>query len=155
MNRVLIIEDDPIMADWLREKITRELGLDGDSIELVETESEFRLTWLEAFDRRQKDKPDCIVIDVMLRWTDPAPKMPPRPADVIEGGHIRAGFRCRKALEEHPELRSVPVLLFTSLTKEDCKKLGFDPDFDSGKTEFVNKDDGQKIGQFIKKALAI
>ena len=149
MSYVLILEDDPTMAEWLQGVIQREFGMTVTSVELLETESEFRLRWVPEFDAGRRLTPACIVIDVMLRWTDPAPDQPVRPLDVVEGGHIRAGFRCQHEIMRHPRLRGIPVTLFTSLTPEECQRLGFD----LKGVDLVNKDDGQRIVYSLRRAL--
>lgn len=111
--RILLVEDDIIQSDLICEALGQEFPT--GEVELIKTEHEFR--------SRLHDKgwraPDIIIMDVMLRWTDPSPEQPPSPADVREEGHYRAGFRCRKLLSEHRRTKDVPVILYTVLDHAD------------------------------------
>ena len=109
---VLIIEDDPVQADLMQQTIERELGA---KVRRIATESEFYTRLEEIVARR----PDAIVIDVMLRWADPAESMPSKPVDYnATGGYRRAGLRCRKRLADHPGALGFATLLYTVLNRE-------------------------------------
>jgi len=151
MAEILILEDDPRMGEWLAEQLERRAGKDRSRIEILETESEFRKEWLSEFREKRRQKPRVIVIDVMLPWTQPAPDQPARPLDVIEGGHVRAGLRCRAEIAEAEGLKDVPVILYSSLTADDLGKLGWEPN--SG-VIYVSKDDGDKILNAVMNAMA-
>ncbi len=150
MGHVLILEDDASASGWLESAIRRELTDLASAIEIVETESEFVLEWLPQFDQGMKPQPSVIVIDIMLRWTDPAPQQPPRPPEVIQGGFMRAGLRCLESIRQRPKLLHVPVVLYTALTREDLFSLGGKPDG----VQFVQKGDGQAVLGPIRAALA-
>src|ERR1051325_11089435 len=104
MGKILIVEDDETMATWLIKAIQQGLADLQPQIEILETESEFVLTWLPLFKRGAKKRPDAIVIDGMLSWTDAAPNQPARPPEVIEGGFARAGLRCYQLIQRDPAL---------------------------------------------------
>ena len=63
--------------------------------------------------------PDVVVMDVMLRWTDPSPNLVEPPDDIKEAGFYRAGLRCAKLLREHVETKHTPVILYTVLERSD------------------------------------
>lgn len=111
--RVLLVEDDHDQADFIKGFLGQELA--GSEIELIRTEHEFRGR-LDAIAERP---PDVVVMDVMLRWTDPSPAMEPRPQDVKEGGIFEAGLRCRAQLADRPATAAVPVILYTVLERDD------------------------------------
>jgi hypothetical protein len=149
VGRILVLEDDSRMSDWLEASIHRELADLDPVIEIVETEAEFVLEWLPSFRQSLKAQPQVIVIDVMLRWTDPAPDQPPRPAEVIEGGFMRAGLRCFKLIRSSVALARTKVIFFSSLTEEDLESLGVACE----RCKFVPKDDGQAILASIRAAM--
>jgi CheY-like chemotaxis protein len=106
--RVLIVEDDYLQADWL-EQILRE-QFPGVEIESIRSEQKF-YDWLE---RMKSSAPDLIILDVMLRWTDPGSGIP-APEEVSKGGYYRAGLRCEKLLRRAEYTKSTPVILYTVL----------------------------------------
>lgn len=126
MGRILILEDDNAMLQLLQGIIRRDLcDLNPNlEVEIVETESEFRLSWLPAFENGRKKRPQVFLIDVMLRWTDPSPNQPPRPPEVIEGGFMRAGLRCLDLIRKCSGLSESRVIILTALTKKDLDGLG-------------------------------
>jgi CheY-like chemotaxis protein len=149
MRRVLILEDDSAMSEWLESAIHREMADLRPEIEVLETESEFVLKWLPEFDKGLREKPAVIVIDVMLRWTDPDPDQPPRPPEVIDGGFMRAGLRCLDLIRKHTTLSRSRVVLFTNLSKENLESIGGNAD----DVEFVQKDDALVVLRRIRAAL--
>src|ERR1051326_4524395 len=98
MLKVLIVEDDPMQACFLKERFEDEFN--EVEIFLIGSEKQFRedLKAIEEF------APDLIILDVMLRWMNPSPNMSSMPEDVTETGMYRAGFRCLKSLSESPTL---------------------------------------------------
>ncbi|HYU30914.1 MAG TPA: hypothetical protein VEW48_02020 [Thermoanaerobaculia bacterium] len=127
--RVLIVEDDYLQADWLGE-ILRE-QLEGVEIEHIRSEQKF-YDWLES---SKGSPPDLIILDVMLRWTDPGSGIS-APEEVRTGGYYRAGLRCEKLLRQLEESRSTPVILYTVLEALD---LGDDIDKISAKSAYLGK----------------
>jgi hypothetical protein len=112
------------MRQLLEDIIDKNLGDLDPKIEIIETEAEFRLTWLPEFENGRKTRPDVFLIDVMLRWTDPSPDQPPRPPEVIEGGFMRAGLRCLDLIQRRKSLSESRVIILTALTKKDLEGLG-------------------------------
>jgi len=151
MTEILIMEDDPRMGDLLKDKLLQRLGERSGGIEILETESEFRLAWLNEYREGRRQTPRVIVIDVMLPWTQAAPDQPARPVDVIEGGHVRAGLRCRAEIAQIEGLKNVPLILYSSLTADDLRKLGWEG---TPGVIYVSKDDGDEIVNEVVKALA-
>jgi CheY-like chemotaxis protein len=111
--RILLVEDDIIQSDFICDALEQEFP--GGEVELIKTEQEFR----SRLDNIAKRTPDVVIMDVMLRWTDPSPDQVPSPEDVREEGHYRAGFRCRKLLSERGQTKDVPVILYTVLDHAD------------------------------------
>ena len=122
MGQILILEDDASMHALLEGIIHDELP--DWKVETLETEYEFRLSWLPWFDLGKKVRPDVVVIDVMLRWTNPSVDQPPRPPEVIEGGFMRAGLRCLELIRQRPALANTRLIFLTSLTKKNLDALG-------------------------------
>lgn len=112
--KLVLVEDDHLQAERLLNDLR--LAFPQATCELIKTESEFR-NKLDAFVERP---PDAIVMDVMIRWTDPTPDMAPPPKDVKGEDYFRAGVRCAKLLEE----RGVhsPIILYTILDAADLKE---------------------------------
>jgi len=106
---ILSVEDDPLGAEWIRQAV--ESRIPGAKVNQINTESEF-LTSLPEIAARP---PSLILMDEMLRWADPSPHVPERPADVRAGGISRAGLRCCVRLAAKPETSAIPVILYTVL----------------------------------------
>ncbi len=118
MTSIVVVEDDHLQAEPLAEHLECEFG--AVSIRTLRTESEFRGA-LPAF---RTDRPDLVVMDVMLQWTKPSPNQPVPPPDVVEGGYFRAGLRCAQLLLDDERLRGVPVILYTILERADLERGG-------------------------------
>src|SRR5690349_1085902 len=97
--RILLLEDDHRQVEYSHKQI--ESALPQAIVDPVNSEYEFR----QKMDSIGLQPPDVIVIDVMLRWTDPAPEMPARPPDVEQEGFYTAGLRCAKLLQGDPRTR--------------------------------------------------
>src|SRR2546425_8168130 len=110
---ILVIEDDYLQADWIRQKLTE--AMPNANIRLIATEAEFR----SQFENIANQDPDVVVMDVMLRWADPSPDLTPPPQDVREEGFYRAGLRCERMLAEDNRTSRVPVILYTVLELAD------------------------------------
>lgn len=115
---IVIVEDDHLqeapLKDYLRVTIT------DAQIEPICTELGFR-TRLPAL---REHVPDIVVMDVMLRWTFPAPDAVVPPEDVASGGYYRAGLRCARLLANDSQLCGVPVILYTILERSDLERDG-------------------------------
>lgn len=110
---VLIVEDDNPQYEFISESV-------GDMkfvsrFARVSTESEF----YDRFEEFAADRPDVIVMDIMLRWTDPAPDMKPAPPEVAKDRFYRAGFRCVRRLIADPRTADIPIIIYSVLEVPD------------------------------------
>jgi CheY-like chemotaxis protein len=111
----LIVEDDKRQFSYIKNGIKQGRYFSESRIERIATEWEF----IEKFESIAREKPDVILLDVMLRWTDPGPDMTLPPADIAEEGFFRAGARCEQRLAVDPRTRDIPVIVYSILEKED------------------------------------
>lgn len=103
---VILVEDDHLQAQAITTVLKEHFP---DLVEQhVSTEQEFcgKLSHIRG------NPPDVIIINEMLRWTNPSPNMPTMPQEVIRGGYHNAGRRCERRLREHPETANTPVFLY-------------------------------------------
>ena len=104
MLKILVAEDEPVARDFL-EFILRQEGFqpilaeDGDV----------------ALIRAQQDKPDLILLDVMMPFVD--------------------GFEVLRRLKESDELKHIPVIMLTARTSDTDFSIGFD----IGAADYVEK----------------
>src|SRR4051812_20246259 len=101
---IVLVEDDHVQVDDIKGQI-REHCRDCE-VQVIRSESDFRSRLSELAAK----PPAAFIIDVMLRWADPAPDAPLPPEDVKEHGFYRAGFRCVALLKQIPELRAIPIV---------------------------------------------
>lgn len=111
--RILIVEDDYLQAEWIYSNLAQEFPR--AQFDRISTESDFR----SRFDEIANNSLDVIVLDVMLRWTDPIPELVPPPDDVQQGGFYRAGLRCERLLACDDRTSHLPVILYTVLESSD------------------------------------
>jgi|SRR5580658_2670312 CheY-like chemotaxis protein len=109
MQPVLLVEDDSMQADLLIETLANRLKVETG---LISTELEFQ----SRFEEIAKDPPRVVVMDVMLRWADPQPEIPPPPG--AQTFH-RGGVRCLRMLRQDERTKSIPVIMFTMLEERD------------------------------------
>lgn len=139
--RAVIVEDDYLQADWLKQTI--QSAFHGAQVDCIRTEYAFR----QALADLRKSPPDVLLLDVMLRWTNPGMDVS-APDDVREGQYYRAGLRCERLLREFPETKALPVILYTMLEGKDLKE-----DFThlSSRTCYVGKDsDASQLIQTLR-----
>lgn len=119
MARILAVEDDYLYVEWLRDIIEANIGA---SLDVISTELGFRTRFADLAAK----PPDIILMDIMLRWTDPSPDMVRPPAGL--GTFHRAGLRCLHLLRGDQQTRNIPVILYSVLEEsdiaEDLKELG-------------------------------
>lgn len=115
----LIVEDDKSQYSDIEGAITQIQSVPNlqKRIERFATELEF----IDNFESIAMDKPDVIILDIMLRWTDPAPDMKLPPPDIAEKGFFRAGVRCERRLAADPRTSDIPIIVYSMLEKEDLK----------------------------------
>ena len=127
---IVVVEDDHLQEALLEDQLQR--AFPAARIETLVTEQEFR----ERLADFRTDRPDVIIMDVMLRWAFPSPTATAPPADVASGGYQRAGFRCAELLFQDAALHDVPVIYYTILEggdlEPDTRRL-------SGSTTYVRK----------------
>jgi CheY-like chemotaxis protein len=114
---ILIVEDDKLQFNFIKDALTRIETSSIVRIRRIVTELEFRKTFEEIAD----DKPDVIIMDIMLRWTDPSPEMDLPPADIANEGFFRAGVRCEKMLAEDARTKEIPIMIYSVLEKTDLE----------------------------------
>jgi CheY-like chemotaxis protein len=111
--RILVVEDDHHQAYWIGTSLLE--GLPGAQIRRISTELGFRSRLADIAD----DPPDVIIMDIMLRWTDPSPDLQEPPADVRKDGFYAAGLRCERLLAENERTSGIPVIFYTVLEESD------------------------------------
>ena len=112
--RITVVEDDHLQAEHMEVELKRALNAE---VQRIRTECEFR-SQLGDLARRP---PNVIVMDVMLRWTDPSVDLEKPPPDVTKEGFQSAGLRCQELLAGRSETSQIPVILYTVLEGEDLK----------------------------------
>jgi DNA-binding NarL/FixJ family response regulator len=125
--RILLVEDDWVQEESMREAIHD--AFPNASIESLCTELEFR----NELDRIVADPPDLVILDIMIRWTDPSPDLDESVLP-LELSRQDAGLRCHQLLAERsPHTRT---LLYSILDKEDIGR-----EFPSN-VDYLQKGDG-------------
>jgi CheY-like chemotaxis protein len=114
--RVLLVEDDHPQAKSIAEALRR--SFHDVEVRHICTESQF----MEQFASIRQEPPDVVLLDVMLRWADPAPSTPEPPDEIRKGGFYRAGLRCLGKLCNTKETHEIPVIVYTVLAREDVKE---------------------------------
>lgn len=109
--KVLLVEDDYIQRGNVRQAV--ENGIEAD-VETKSTESEFQ----RDFEVIASNPPQIAIVDVMLRWADPAPDMPSAPPEVTANPE-QAGLRCASMLRSDPRTSGVKVILYSVFDKDD------------------------------------
>jgi CheY-like chemotaxis protein len=110
---IVIVEDDYSQALLIEEALRKDADLNSSDCEIrrMSTESQFRKHLQELAERN----PDVIVMDVMLRWTDPSPAMKAPPDDILKEGCFRAGLRNARLLAQNESTKKIPIILYTML----------------------------------------
>lgn len=114
MISILLVEDDNIQEDTIVKDLKKHFG-DEIRIETVITEKEFQ----DKLDEIILNPPNVVIMDVMIRWTDPTPDMKEPPEEVSKNGPFRAGFRCTELL--YQKTVDIPVILYTVLGENDIE----------------------------------
>jgi CheY-like chemotaxis protein len=112
--RIILVEDDNWQSQWIFSHLKKSLKT---IPEQIFTEHEFQ----RNFESYKENRPDVVIMDVMLPWTEADEDMEPRPPNVIEEGAYRAGFRCRELLASDEKTKNIPVILYTVLDKNDLE----------------------------------
>lgn len=115
--RILLVEDDPLQAESILASLKAHFA--GMGIKHLSTEQEFRA----KLDEIAASPPDLVILDVMLRWTDPSPGLEVPPEEVRRERHYRAGLRCQRLLSQKLGDDCPPILLYTILETDDVGPL--------------------------------
>jgi len=110
---IVLVEDHYDQAELIRTHL--ELAFADARVERIRTELDFR----SRIPNLAVKRPDVIILDVMLKWTDPSPDLEEPPDDVKDEGFHRAGIRCADLLFTYPETRDIPIILYTVLELTD------------------------------------
>ena len=111
--KILVVEDDHLQVQWIKKGLLQ--SFPSATIDVIKTELEFRL----RVPGMVNDAPAVVIMDVMLRWTDPTPNVQSPPAEVQKGGFFRAGLRCARLLAAQFGTRNIPVILYSVLEESD------------------------------------
>lgn len=146
----LIVEDDKFQYAHIKDAITQLQSFPNSHkrIERIATESEF----IDNFESIARNKPDVIILDIMLRWTDPSPDMKLPPPEIAEQGFFRAGVRCERRLAADPRTRDIPIIVYSILEEKDLKdEITLRPE-----VSYLEKDFGvEELTSKLKKVLKI
>ena len=115
--KALVVEDDHLQAEhicgWLRETWPQM------NVDRISTECAFR----KYLPHLGECPPTIVIMDVMLRWTDPSPDADQPPEDVMSNGYYRAGLRCVDLLRQNATTSDVPIVLYTVLERTDLTEV--------------------------------
>lgn len=112
--KILLVEDDDIQSEWMGEELKKEFPK--ATVEVIPTE----LGFIERMEQLAANRPDVVIMDMMLRWTDPSPEMKPPPEEVKREGFYAAGRRCAQRLRDRKI--DIPVILYTILDREEVNE---------------------------------
>jgi len=102
MAKILVVDDEPDMVEMIK------AALEGASHQVITA-----YNGQEGLTRARKEKPDAIVLDIMMP--------------------VKDGFVACKELKEDPALRNIPVLILTGVSEHFAntryaKSMGLDLD---------------------------
>ena len=125
-KKILLIEDDPQQIA-IYEKAVKEAGFEIESLKWGEE----GLKRLEEIKSKKKEKPDLILLDLML----------PR----------KSGFDILKEIKADPKVKDIPVIILSNLAQEKEIEQGLA----LGAVDYLVKTDYsiQQVMEKIKKAL--
>jgi CheY-like chemotaxis protein len=106
--RVLLVEDDHLEARRVNSALRD--AFPSCDVELIRNEHSFR----ERFEATVALRPDVVVMDLMLRWSDPSPTIPALPEEVRAGGNLKAGARCCRMLVSDPRTKHIPIIIYSA-----------------------------------------
>lgn len=113
---IIIIEDDPVQYKFIEETLEQK-DFTNLRLERIKFEAEFR----NRFDEIAKDRPEILILDVMIRWTDPSPNMEKPPQKIIDDGFYRAGIRCIQMLNDDKRTKNIPIIVYSVLEEDTLK----------------------------------
>lgn len=112
--KILLLEDDHLQAKWLQDALQDKLNELRPAVETVRTEREFQ----SRLDELVRWDPTVVLLDAIVRWTDPSPDLMAPPDGY--NGPGRAGVRCAKLFAEASP--HTPIILYTILEREDLEE---------------------------------
>ncbi len=107
--RVVLVEDDYLQAELIRQWLNDTWPQ--IEIERVETEAAFR-NQIQVLSTRP---PDVVIMDLLLRWSDPSHDFEQPPDEVKAEGFYRAGLRCVELLRKNGATKHIPIILYSVL----------------------------------------
>ncbi len=110
---VLVVEDDKAQYEFIEDVLRNTKPV--SRVERFSTEREF----YERFEELAADRPDVILMDIMLRWDNPARDMKEPPEEVAREGFYRAGLRCERMLAGDERTSGIRVIIYSVLEPED------------------------------------
>ena len=102
MAKILVVDDEPDMVDMIK------TALEGSSHNVIKA-----YNGQEGLDKARKEKPDAIILDIMMP--------------------VKDGFVACKEIKDDPVLRGIPVLILTGVSEHFsntryAKSMGLDLD---------------------------
>lgn len=113
-KKLYVVEDDYHQAQWTADLLKEEFG-EAVELERISTQHEF-LTRFEEIALRQ---PACIILDVMLPWTDKEVSEEPSSVDSF----MTAGIQCCRKLRGDSRTANTQVLIYTVMDRSDLPGL--------------------------------
>lgn len=108
MNRtIVVLQDDHIDREDISKLLKKEFSR--FNVLMLGTEAEFH----SVFPQLVAAPPSLALLDMRVKWTNPAPEMPTPPPEVLAGTGRESGARCWKMLRGHPRTANVPVIFYT------------------------------------------
>jgi CheY-like chemotaxis protein len=111
---IYVVEDDYLEAEFTLGLLQETFG-DSVETEHIATHHAF----LTKFEEIAKRQPACIILDVMLPWTDTEVTDQPSTLDSF----MTAGVQCRNKLRVDGRTTNIPVLVYTVLDRGDLQGL--------------------------------
>lgn len=119
--RLLIVDDDWLHTEFLRREVNRTFS--SSTVDQIHTELEFR----DRFEEIASNPPDVIILDLMILWADPLPKLSALPTDVQIGGFYQAGLRCQALLAADERTSKLPVILHSVMDGDEIDMIQMPP----------------------------
>lgn len=122
-KKILIVDDETQLVELLQ------IRLEANNYEVITA-----YDGLEGFEKAKKEKPDLIILDLML------PKMD--------------GYRVCGLLKGDMRYKNIPIIMFTARAQADDKKMGFDLGAEGYITKpFDPKELLAKISELLNRAI--
>jgi CheY-like chemotaxis protein len=87
-------------------------------VELIDLANE--TAFMNALPELEHDAPDLIILDIMIPWHEPLPRVVAPPQEV-DREPLRAGIRLLAEIRNSPELARVPVIVHSALAWHDLE----------------------------------